>query len=141
MKRHPALVPLSHDHHHGLVQARRLRTAAETADPPAVARAFLRFFAEETVAHFRDEEELLFPLLAESEEAREPLVRALLEHQRIHALVGRLSGQVEAGAPETELMSELGEVLEAHIRFEERQLFPLVERLVPDLRLVSPVKR
>ncbi len=33
MKRHPALVELSSDHHHGLVQARRLLKACET-DPP-----------------------------------------------------------------------------------------------------------
>jgi hypothetical protein len=73
----------------------------------------------------------LFPLLADSEEAREPLVRVLLEHQRLHALAGRLRAQVEAGAPAAELMAELGEALEVHIRFEERQLFPLIERLVP----------
>jgi hypothetical protein len=29
MKRHAALVPLSHDHHHALVEARRLRHAAD----------------------------------------------------------------------------------------------------------------
>ena len=30
MKRHPALIPLSHDHHRALVEARRLRQAADT---------------------------------------------------------------------------------------------------------------
>jgi hypothetical protein len=30
MKRHPALVPLSHDHHQALVEARRLRRAPAT---------------------------------------------------------------------------------------------------------------
>ena len=29
MKRHPALIPLSHDHHHALAAARRLRLAAD----------------------------------------------------------------------------------------------------------------
>jgi quercetin dioxygenase-like cupin family protein len=133
VKRHPALVPLSHDHHHGLAQAKRLRAGAHAGDALAAARTFLRFFAEETIAHFREEEELLFPLLSDSEEAREPLVRVLLEHQRLHALAGRLTTQVEAAEPAAELMAELGEALEAHIRFEERQLFPLIERLLPAL--------
>ena len=30
MKRHPALIPLSRDHHDGLVQASRLRRAEDT---------------------------------------------------------------------------------------------------------------
>jgi hypothetical protein len=77
MKRHPALIPLSHDHHHALVEARRLRRAADTPKSAAVARAFLRFFAGETVGHFRDEEELLFPRLVEFDAARELLVQAL----------------------------------------------------------------
>jgi hypothetical protein len=37
----------------------------------------VRFFAGETVRHFRDEEELLFPRLVELEEACELLVQAL----------------------------------------------------------------
>jgi Hemerythrin HHE cation binding domain len=76
MKRHPALVPLSHDHHHALVEARRLRQAADAPDAAAAAAAFLRFFAQETVPHFREEEELLFPSVIEFEEARDLLVQA-----------------------------------------------------------------
>jgi mannose-6-phosphate isomerase-like protein (cupin superfamily) len=131
MKRHPALVPLSHDHHHSLVQARRLRTGAGGPDSEAVAAAFVGFFSQESVRHFRDEEELFFPALVESDEAREPLIRALLEHQRLHALVGRLAGQLEGRAADPMLMRELAELLEEHIRFEERQLFPLLEQVMP----------
>jgi len=136
VKRHPALVALSHDHHHGLVQASRLRRGAEAGDPLTAARAFLRFFEQETVAHFREEEERLFPLVAALDEARDALTRALFEHQRIHALVARLDEQLDAGAPEAALMAELASLLEAHIRYEERELFPLIERLLPELQLL-----
>ena len=50
MRRHQALAPLSHDHHHGLAQARRLRRAADEADPERllqVASDFVDFFARE----------------------------------------------------------------------------------------------
>jgi mannose-6-phosphate isomerase-like protein (cupin superfamily) len=127
MKRHPALVALSHDHHHALVEARRLRhTAASDEDPAAAASAFRRFFAGVTVPHFREEEERLFPLVVEAEEARPLLVQALLDHQRLHALAAALDGQADLRTS----MRELGQRLEAHVRLEERELFPLIERLV-----------
>src|SRR5215216_5609260 len=110
VKRRPALIPLSHDHHHALAAARRLRLAADGGDASAEAAAFERFFAEESVRHFRDEEERLFPLVAHAEEAEPLVVRALLEHQQLHALARRLrTGQT---AP----IRELAELLEAHVR-------------------------
>jgi hypothetical protein len=54
MKRHPALIPLSRDHHDGLVQALRLRRAAAGGD--ALARLAA---AREFVEFFRNEERLL----------------------------------------------------------------------------------
>ena len=51
MKRHPALVALSEDHHHELVQARRLLAASEgTPDERTrAARAYVDVFFTETV--------------------------------------------------------------------------------------------
>ena len=64
MKRHPALVPLSEEHHHELAHARRLRRAADSGPEErlAVASAYVEAFFTETVEHFRREEEILFPL-------------------------------------------------------------------------------
>jgi iron-sulfur cluster repair protein YtfE (RIC family) len=130
VKRHPALVPLSHDHHHALVQARRLGKAADGDHEGrrAATGEFLGFFSTETLTHFREEEELLFPLLVDQEgEARSLLVQALLEHQRVHALVARLQEE-----PDASTMRELADLLQAHVRLEERQLFPLIEAVVPE---------
>jgi quercetin dioxygenase-like cupin family protein len=138
MNRHPALVPLSHDHHHALVEARRLRRAAGTPESAAVATAFVRFFAEETTRHFREEEELLFPLVVDLDEARELLVQALLEHQRLRALTARLQQIVAAGWETDGIMRELGELLEGHVRLEERRLFPLIERRFEDVPEPQP---
>jgi len=138
MKRHPALIPLSHDHHRALVEARRLRWAAEGPAPAATAEAFLRFFADTTVQHFREEEELLFPTVVDCKEARELLVQALLEHQRLHALAARLQQQLAGGQPPATVMRQLGELLEAHVRLEERRLFPVIEQLLPEAALTEP---
>jgi len=39
---------------------------------------------------------------------------------------------VAAGIVDRETLDAAGELLDAHIRLEERQLFPLIEELVPD---------
>jgi hypothetical protein len=133
MKRHPALIPLSDDHHRALVEARRLRRAADSdEDPELAASAFADFYATHSVPHFREEEETLFPLVAGLDEARPLVVEALLDHQRLHALVAELQGSADV----RRTMRAIGEQLEAHVRFEERQLFPLIERLAAG-RLLS----
>lgn len=137
MKRHRTLVPLSHDHHHALVEARRLRCAAEGPGSSAAASAFLRFFASETVGHFRAEEELLFPTVVDFPEAREPIVQALLEHQRIRARAALLRNRLDDRGALTDTMRELGELLAAHVRHEERRLFPLIESLLEDPTLAA----
>jgi len=61
VKRHPALVPLSEQHHHELAHARRLLRAAGAGpeEPLAVASAYIDAFFTETVGHFRREVEIL----------------------------------------------------------------------------------
>ena len=138
MKRHPALIPLSHDHHHGLSEARRLRKAstADDATRRASVERFLRFYGDETVGHFRQEEELVFPLLVDCGEPSEQLViRALLEHQHIRSIVTNLDAARATGAANPPLMRQLAELLEHHIRFEERQLFPHLEQTISNSTL------
>jgi len=111
VKRHPSLVPLSHGHQHALVYAQRLRRGE--------VEGFVEFFAFDLVPHFRQEEEIVFPLLARVGVEPPELVRALLEHQRIRA-----------GADRPD--AALGELLEGHIRLEERVLFETIQRTVPE---------
>jgi hemerythrin-like domain-containing protein len=139
MKRHPALVPLSHDHHHGLVQARSLRRAAERSDREhqlQAAAEFVTFFAGEGAGHFREEEELLLPLLADRPDpAGELLAEIAAQHATIRALARELRRSIRQGSVEAGQLHRLGELLERHIRLEERSLFPLIERTATDAEL------
>ncbi len=132
MKRHPGLVPLSHDHHHGLVHAARLTKAAEGQRPlgPTV-DDFLAFYPGELLRHFGEEEETLGPFMADRFGAEDPQrIRLFAEHAVFHDLVRALREAREAMAGEARLASAAGEVgrmLERHIRFEERELFPRLE--------------
>lgn len=142
MKRDPALLPLTHDHHHALRQARALRLAAgvDEAARLQVAREFLTFFRGEIVTHFREEEELLFPLLVNATGGvPDLLMRVLAEHAQIHAIALRLTAETNTGSAQATLVLEAAEHLEAHIRGEERELFPLIERVVP-VSALSEVK-
>jgi hypothetical protein len=130
VQRHPALVPLSHDHHQTLVRARELRRAAaegDDAELEGVSARFRRLFAGEIARHFREEEELVFPLLGELDPPPSPLVEAAAQHARARALVRRL--------PDRAAAAELGTLLERHVRLEERELFELVQEAVPDAEL------
>jgi hemerythrin-like domain-containing protein len=130
-RRHDSLLPLTHDHHHALRNARTLRVAADgdvTARMEATA-AFLRFFRSQ-VAHFREEEEVIFPLVALHTDAPTTGIhRVLSEHVVMHALVRELVEQAEANDPSTSTMLTLAELLKAHVRFEEDELFPAIEEL------------
>ena len=66
--RHPSLIPLSHDHHHGLALALRCRKQALGQLKPMGAAGlreraaeFLEFYRSNLALHFRAEEEALFP--------------------------------------------------------------------------------
>jgi iron-sulfur cluster repair protein YtfE (RIC family) len=138
-RRHDSLIPLTHDHHHALAQTRRLRSAAKDDGRELLgqSQAFLDFFHDDTVNHFREEEEVVFPLAVDDGRAKDLLARVMMEHLQIHALVSRLEVEVAESRVTPESASELATALEAHIRFEEGKLFPLLEEVVADDRLTA----
>jgi iron-sulfur cluster repair protein YtfE (RIC family) len=137
VKRHPALVSLSQEHHHELAHARRLLRAAGAAakERLAVASAYVDAFFTETVEHFRCEEEILFPLYVRHAGSTPVLERILREHMQLHGLVRALRAQAAAGDIPPEALKTLGQLLHQHVRVEERQLFEEIERIVPAAEL------
>ena len=123
MKRHPELQALSREHHGALKLARDAKIAAGSADAAQVERLAARVvscFAAELEPHFMIEEQQLLPRLAQTGDA--PLVaRTLVEHTRLRALAERLR------TPEAIALAEFAELLTAHVRFEERELFEAVQ--------------
>ena len=141
MKRHAALQPLSRDHHVALVTAQRLRRSTET-DAAAARDAFLGFWREQGVHHFRVEEEVLLPAFAAYGDPEEQcVVRMLVDHVRIREQAQRLERDP---GPALEALHDLGSALERHVRLEEREVFPLIEAAMPEddaERLVEAVLR
>ena len=134
VKRHPALVPLSEDHHHELVQARRLLRAADGGadERLGAASAYVESFFTDTVEHFRREEEELFPVYLRHDGADAALVeRILREHMELHGLARALRAEVAADDVREQTLRDLGTLLHDHVRLEERELFESIQRLVP----------
>lgn len=132
-RRHDSLIPLSHDHHHTLAQARRLEEGASFTDLNERRRAaddFVNFYLGRVLRHFHEEEELFFAPLVDHEEARDEVMKAVAEHLRIHALARGLRRGLVDGEADPETMGALSKLLTTHIRSEEKNVFPLVERLL-----------
>lgn len=133
-QRHDALKPLSHHHHHALVQAKELRQASTDKADKSLGqciRDLIDFWEKDAVPHFRDEEEVLLPLyevFAEKPET-ELIKEMLYQHIQIRSLVYAIRENRE---DPYEKMSRLGELLEKNIRLEEREIFPIIEEAVPD---------
>jgi hypothetical protein len=120
VKRSKALQSLSRDHHQALRVARQLRRAD---DVDRATKAFFEFWASEGRRHFQVEEEVLLPRWAALGDLDDDAaIHLLREHLCIRAGALRLRQ-----SPSLDRLQELGEQLAAHVRFEERELFPLLE--------------
>src|SRR5690606_16770119 len=121
LKRHPALVPLSKDHHFGLLLCWKIRTGiSKNVAPERIARYVKYFFNDHLENHFLEEEKHLFSLLDEKDEKRK---KAESQHRKLRKLVEKLS----AGDNLQVVLGRFEEDLDAHIRFEERDLFPYLQ--------------
>ena len=137
-KRHPSLIPLSREHHHGLLLAFRIKhglpkTRQPHDSPQEQAVDTVRFFRESLVPHFAAEADILFPAIR----AMQPQASALLdqliqEHTALRELVNDINQQPPDGPQLTELLGSFGTLLERHIRCEERELFPMYEAHVSE---------
>jgi hypothetical protein len=129
VRRSEALRSLSRDHHHALAVAQRLRRSADVATAKA---EFLEFWRTDGRHHFQIEEEVLLPYWAVLGSVDESAAAQLSrEHLRIRASAIAL----ETAELPLARLQELGETLAAHVRFEERQLFALIEADLDERRL------
>ena len=134
--RHPSLQPLSHDHHHGLALALRCRKQALGQIKPMGAAGLreraaevLAFYDRNLIAHFRAEEEILFPKVGSVVPQSAPMIGELLrDHEQIRHAVA----QLKTSEGLAKIIFDLGDLLERHIRREERELFPLFEQHIQE---------
>lgn len=139
-RRHESLIPLTHDHHHALAQARRLKDVSKLetdTERRNLVNDFLNFYFGRLIRHFHEEEELFFASVVDDARAQDLVGRAVREHLRLHALVRSVRRQLSTGESDQSQLSEIADLLTEHVRFEEDQLFPLIEELIPEEELMD----
>ena len=144
MKRHPSLHPLSQHHHFALIQALEMRRAAEAAPEKrsaAVTRQaekFVRFWHKTGTVHFREEEEVLLPAYARHTRIDKDadIVRLLGDHAEIRAAVLDFEHRLTAKSPiSAEELARVGKLLHDHVRLEENEVFPRIEKVLAEVEL------
>ncbi|MEX2445911.1 MAG: hemerythrin domain-containing protein [Dehalococcoidia bacterium] len=131
MKRDTALVRLSEEHHHGLVFSLRIERELPTATRAEIDDLYadlLRFWTRGLLPHFRTEGECLLARLIRHVPADHADMRRLEDdHLAITALVVRMRDARGDTELRRESLAEFGVALRAHIRWEEREFFGLLQ--------------
>src|SRR5213079_1132254 len=101
-----------------LVFLLRLKQGLQNGTASSLMSEYVKWFwTDDLKHHFDQEETLLLPVLNEEDEMAARLKK---EHQTIRSLVSKKLNEME--------IALLSELLNSHIRFEERELFPHIEQ-------------
>ncbi len=131
IKRHPALVQFSRDHHFGLLLVWKIRQGLKSnIATERISNYLLYFFEQDLLPHFKKEEEDMFTKLPEDDNI---LTKALNDHKRIYSLVNLIG--TDKSNPN--LLSEFADTLDQHIRFEERTLFNHLQNTLTEIDLTA----
>lgn len=127
-KRHKALQNLSREHHHGLLLSWKIRTGFNKNIEANRIKVYADwFFKTHLIPHFELEETHIFTILKSDDEL---VKKALSDHRRLKRLF-------TSTGDDTKTLNKIEEELEQHIRFEERVLFPEIQKVATAEQLSS----
>src|SRR5215469_4060165 len=131
IRRNKNIVSLSQDHHAGLLFCWKIRQGLKHEIDPGRIKAYVHYFWQHHLRpHFKEEEAFLFIL-----PDNPGIARAKDEHYRIGVVVEAiLTGPSEEAL---RLLPALADTVDNHIRFEERELFPHLEKQLSETQLES----
>ena len=99
---------------------------------------FVAFWHKSGIVHFREEEEVLLPAYARYARLDQDaaIIRLLADHAEIRAAVQDFERRRAKKLPiEAEAMARLAKLLHDHVRFEENDVFPRIERMLGEENL------
>lgn len=130
MKRHESIIILSREHHFGLLFCWKIRQGIKKQVPVERIQPYIKYFWDNHLQkHFADEETLLFILMQDS------LVdEAIAEHKHIKQLI---EAAITSKSADANQLNILADTLDNHIRFEERILFPHMEKELEEDKLAE----
>lgn len=128
IKRSEQLAPLSREHHDGLLFAWKIKQGLENRTPLDTLRKYsLWYWQHHIKPHFFQEEKILSPYIAPDHPM---IIRMKEEHDHIRELILGLDAEADKRT-----MIILADLINQHIRFEERELFVYLEKTLPPEKL------
>lgn len=121
LKRDENLVIFSHEHYHGLLFCTRLKKAENTTDK-ILKQYILDFWEKYLIPHFENEEKLFLPLF-DKKKNEEIKTQFLSEHQQLKTMIKEISN-----FDIHQFSTQFSTILNNHIRFEERKMFPWLQK-------------
>lgn len=124
IKRSKELVPLSKEHHEGLLAVWKIRQGLRNGtDHKNISRFIQWFWENDLQEHFKKEEGILSIHMPEGNELVQQMFQ---DHEEIEALVN-----INSMVTDEDIFIQIADQLYNHIRFEERILFPFAEKVIP----------
>jgi hemerythrin-like domain-containing protein len=101
-------------------------------------------FANDTLRHFKREEEELFPAFeTQTGNTEGPTMVMRYEHEQVKGLIGKLAGAIEAKDKDAylSLCESMMILLQQHNMKEEQMLYAMCERILPEETKVTTLEK
>jgi iron-sulfur cluster repair protein YtfE (RIC family) len=129
IKRSKHILQLSKDHHFTLLFSWKLRQGLKYgADAERIKKYVQHFWQHDMQPHFHEEEEILFIPVKDDK-----VQKAIDDHKKIKEQIDTVLGLF--GEKVIKQLSLLADTVEAHVRYEERVLFPHLENVFTEAQL------
>lgn len=126
VKRSEYLQPLSRDHHHALLLCWKIKTGIKNGTEAERIKTYAEWFYHKHLhPHFEAEEKYVFPVIGSNNDL---IKKALSDHRQLN----------EFFKSDSDLQNQLSlfaDLLELHIRFEERILFNEIQEMATQSEL------
>jgi iron-sulfur cluster repair protein YtfE (RIC family) len=130
IKRNKHILQLSRDHHFTLLFSWKLVQGVKNKIEFERIKKYVDYFWHNDMqAHFREEEEILFPLIKGDQ-----VEKAALDHEQIKKQVYKVLSEDDQEQVYKYLTS-LADSIITHVRYEERVLFPYLEEVLTGMQL------
>ena len=131
MKRTKQLQPLSRQHHFGLNISCHAKECCDNPEDIVKHWQILSSYLDDMAEHFRIEDNLIVNALLPYQSTQTEVASALdtleKQHNRLHELTANVDDKITVTQ-----VRELATLLYDHIRFEERELFPIVGKYLSE---------
>lgn len=131
IKRNENILKLSQEHHFSLLFCWKIKQGLNGEIPSERIIKYVQYFsANFLIPHFREEELFLFPALND-----EKVDKAIEQHKQINNIISGISLHDENNSKKA--LQRVAELVDDHVRYEERELFPYIESKLSDEQLAA----